>query len=98
METKEIDLQHADSKGNNNQDKDHPNHGPNVKVMIDSIEALVHRGSYTVAEFKAVAGVDPAKELDQIIKGQLTPLDDTAKIVIKGGEEFISHTRAGGSS
>ena len=38
------------------------------------------------------------KELDQIIKGVITPLNDDATIVIAGGEVFISHERTGRAS
>jgi len=77
---------------------DHPQPGPNVSVTVDGNKITLHRGHYTVAEFKQAVGVDAAKELDEIIKGEITPLDDTGKIVLKGGEVFISHARTGGSS
>lgn len=79
-------------------DKDLPDTGKDVKVKIDDKDFLIHRGSHSVSELKVLFGVDPSKELDQIIDGQLTPLDDSKKIVIQGGEEFISHVRGGGSS
>lgn len=77
---------------------DHPQPGPNVTVTVDNIAKTIHRGHYTVDEFKQAVGVEAAKELDEIIGGDITPLDDTGKLVIKGGEVFISHARTGGSS
>lgn len=76
----------------------HPEQGPNVNVTVDGKKLTLHRGHYTVAEFKQEVGVDAAKELDEIVEGQITPLDDTGKLVLKGGEVFISHARTGGSS
>jgi hypothetical protein len=32
------------------------------------------------------------------VHGELKPLDDKAKITIKGHEQFVSHVRTGGSS
>jgi hypothetical protein len=98
MNTHEVVLDPAPTGGKDHQEE-HSSHGKNkVTVKIDTKKTLVQRGSYLVAEFKVMVGVDPSKELDQIVDGQLTPLDDSTRIVIKGGEEFISHVRAGGSS
>lgn len=94
METKEISLK----KVSDHMDKDHTHGESNVKVMVDSQNTTVHRGSYIVADFKRVIGIEASKELDQVIDGQFIPLDDSERIVIKGNEEFISHARAGGSS
>jgi hypothetical protein len=76
----------------------HPEQGPNVNVTVDGNKITLHRGHYTVAEFKAAVGVPAAKELDEITNGQITPLDDSGKLVLKGGEVFLSHERTGGSS
>lgn len=76
----------------------HPEQGADVNVMVDGKTKTVHRGHYTVAEFKSKVGVDPAKELDEIVDGQILPLNDGSSLVIKGGEVFISHARTGGSS
>ena len=78
--------------------KDHPKQDKDVKVTVDSNKVKVAPGIYTVSDFKAAVGVPAEKELDIVIDGQFTPLADDAKIDIKGGEEFISHVRAGGSS
>jgi len=69
-----------------------------VTVKVDKQNHEVRSGNYTVSEFKALVGVDASKELDEVIKGTLTPLADDAIINIQGGEKFISHVRAGGSS
>ena len=86
----QVDIQH--------EQKGHSDLGKKVTVKIDRHEIHISKGTYKVNELKALAGVDLNKELDQIIHGQLTPLDDESKVVIKGGEEFISHARAGGSA
>jgi hypothetical protein len=77
---------------------EHPQPGPDVAVTVDNVRKTVHRGSHLVSEFKALVGVDANLELEQVIDGQLTPLADAARIVIKGGEVFFSHQRSGGSS
>jgi hypothetical protein len=69
-----------------------------VQVTVDNVKHEVHRGDYLVSEFKRLVGVDPARELDEIVNGELKPLDDNAHIVIKGGEVFVSHVRTGGSA
>ena len=76
----------------------HPQTGPIVTVTVDSSAKEVHRGSYTVADFKTTVGVAGSLELEEVIKGELTPLKDDRRLVIKGGEEFFSHVRTGGSS
>jgi len=69
-----------------------------VCVTVDGKPHEVRRGEYIVAEFKKLVGVDAARELDEVVHGELKPLDDNAHIHIKGGEVFISHVRTGGSS
>lgn len=69
-----------------------------VEVIVDSHPKKVQAGPYRVSVFKHDVGVPPEKELDQIIKGQIKPLDDNATIVIAGGEKFISHERTGAAS
>jgi hypothetical protein len=77
---------------------DHPQTGPDVTVTIDNKSFTVHRGDIAVSELKALAGVPAAYELEQIIDGTLTPLRDDGHVVLKGGERFVSHPRAGASS
>lgn len=73
-------------------------HKHKVVVIVDRQEHKVEAGPYRVSVFKGEVGVPPEKELDQIIKGVITPLDDNATIVIAGGEVFISHERSGAAS
>jgi hypothetical protein len=82
------------------EDKSEQEHKPpkKVTVTVDRKEHQVRPGDYVVSAFKQEVHVDPAKELDQIINGAITPLDDTATITIHGGEVFISHVRTGGAS
>ncbi len=86
------------SKEQTTERPEHPETGHDVTVTVDGSSHTVHRGSYVVSEFKKLVGVDPAKELEQVIHGEFKPLDDSAHIVIKGGEVFVSHVRTGGSS
>jgi hypothetical protein len=58
----------------------------------------VHRGSYSVSDLKTELGVDQVLVIDQIVDGSFIELKDDDRIVIKGGEVFISHARDGGSS
>jgi hypothetical protein len=74
-------------------------HGKDVvTVTINGDDKNIHRGSYLVSELKTALGVEAAKELDEVIGGDFKPLDDTARITIKGGEAFVGHARRGGSS
>lgn len=75
-----------------------PQTGAEVTITIDNKNLTVHRGSKTVAELKQLAGVPPAYELEEIVDGKLVPLGDDQRVVIKGGERFVSHPRAGASS
>jgi hypothetical protein len=71
-----------------------PEHGPEVEITVnDNQHVRIHRGRQTVAHIKAVGGVPPAEELEQMIDGVLTPLADDASVTIKGGEVFVSHVR-----
>ncbi len=75
-----------------------PERGPKVTVTVDKRQISVHRGNYIVSEFKKEVDVDPSRDLDEIVDGQIKPLQDTDHLVIKGGEVFISHPKSGGSS
>lgn len=76
----------------------HPHPSPEVTITIDNKKFEVHRGTISVAELKQLAGISPAYELEQIIDGKLVPLKDEQHVEIKGGEQFVSHPRAGASS
>jgi hypothetical protein len=77
---------------------DHPETGPNVTIIIDTKVHVVHRGKTTVPELKALAGIALGYELEEIVDGKLVPLQDEQHVVLKGGERFVSHPRAGASS
>ena len=69
-----------------------------VTVTVDNKIFRVSEGNYVVSQFKEVVGVDAARELDEVLHGELKPLNDNETIHIRGGEVFISHARSGGSS
>jgi ethanolamine utilization protein EutQ (cupin superfamily) len=73
-------------------------HGNLVEVTIDSRKVSIQSKEWHIAELKKELGVDPAKELEQVIDGKLTPLADDAKVHIRGGEVFVSHVKSGSSS
>ena len=75
-----------------NEREDHTHH-KQVTVTVDSKPHQVAEGTYLVSDFKKLVGVDPSRELDEVVHGELKPLDDNHRIHIKGGEVFISHAR-----
>lgn len=75
-----------------------PHPGHDVTVTVDGVKHEVRKGDYIVSQFKTLVGVDAARELDEVVHGEFKPLDDNARIDIKGGEIFVSHVRTGGSS
>jgi hypothetical protein len=81
---------------NSNENSGHP--GREVEITIDKKVHKLKPGEYTVAQLKTIGGVAATLELEQVIKGVLTPLPDDGKVNIEGGEVFVSHPRSGGSS
>ena len=79
-------------------DKEKVGQEKKVKIEVDNHPKHVERGNYVVSAFKNLVGVPVDKDLDQVIEGTLTTLEDTASITIRGGEVFFSHVRRGGSS
>jgi hypothetical protein len=75
-----------------------PQTGPDVTITIDNKTYTIHRGSATVNQLKQLAGIPAAYELEEIVDGKLVPLKDDQRVVIKGGERFVGHPRAGASS
>lgn len=69
-----------------------------VEVTVDGHKREVRPGSWLVADFKREVKVDASLELDQVIDGKFTALDNSATIQIKGHEVFVSHVPQGGSS
>lgn len=76
----------------------HPETGPDVTITIDNKSYSVHRGETTVPELKQLAGIPAAYELEEILDGKLVPLGDNQRVVLKAGERFVSHPRAGAAS
>jgi len=80
------------------QGHDGQHEGHLVEVTVDGNKKKVSRGKYLVADFKKEVGVAADLVLDQVIDGQFHELSDTGELHIKGGEQFVSHSRGGGSS
>jgi hypothetical protein len=77
---------------------DSKEHGHKVPVTIDNRTVEIQAREWVVSQLKAALGVDPSRELEQVVDSKLIPLDDSAKIHIRGHEVFVSHVRGGGSS
>lgn len=69
-----------------------------VRVTIDGIVKMIHRGDYTTEQLKAALGVAPQRDLDIVEDGVFRPLLPGERIVVRDGMEFISRQPAGGSS
>ena len=77
--------------------KEHVHHHQ-VKVTIDNRAVEVRSGEWIVSQLKIALGVDPSRELEQVVDGKLVPLEDNARIRVRAGDVFVSHVRGGGSS
>jgi hypothetical protein len=77
---------------------EHPGHSNEVTISLDGVPRQIQRGNYLVAELKRLLQIDPCRDLDEVVCGELRPLEDSSKMHIKGGESFISHVRCGASS
>lgn len=77
---------------------DSKEHGHKVPVTIDNRTVEIQAREWVVSQLKTALGVDPSRELEQVVDGKLVPLDDNAKLHIRGHEVFVSHVRGGGSS
>ena len=69
-----------------------------VIITVDNHEKTIKRGKHSVADIKSVGGVMLSLDLEEILGGVLTPLNDDGNVTIKGGEVFISHPKDSGSS
>jgi len=69
-----------------------------VTITINDVPRSIHRGRQTVSDLKTLGEVPQADELEQLIKGKLTPLTDDGAVTIKGEEVFVSHPKDSGSS
>jgi hypothetical protein len=79
-------------------EKDHDKGKKRVKIDVDNHPEHVEPKPYVVSDLKKLVGVPEDKDLDQVIAGNLTTLDDASTVSIIGGEIFFSHVRRGGSS
>lgn len=70
----------------------------NVSISVDGDSMEVRRGSWEVSKLKEEIGVDADYELDIVEDGTLTELEDDGRLVIKGGEVFVSHVRTGAAA
>ena len=81
---------------------DHPQTGPMVTITVstDGVdkEVSIHRGHQSVVEIKAAAGVPVEFVIDQIVDGEIKPLQNDEFVTLKGGERFISHPDDGRAS
>ena len=69
-----------------------------VKIKVNNLDYDIRKGNHSVAEIKELGKVPLAHELEQLIEGKLSPLNDNAKVSLLGGEQFFSHVRDGSSS
>ena len=76
----------------------HSGHSREVTISLDGVPRQIQRGNYIVAELKRHLQIDPCHDLDEVICGELRPLEDSGKTHIKGGEVLVSHVRCGASS
>lgn len=72
-----------------------PQHGEIVTIIVNNDLYPIHRGHQTVAAIKEAAGVPEAFQLDQLIDGTFTPLNDDGAVTIKGDETFMSFPKGG---
>lgn len=75
-----------------------PNGRNTVAVTLNNDTYEIQRGNYKIPELKSALGINSDYVIDQIIAGEFIELSDDGKVVIKGGEVFVSHVRSGCSS
>lgn len=80
------------------QQEQHDEHGHLITVTIDGTPKQILQGRYLVSELKTKLGVPLEYELDEVVKGEFKPLDDSGHINVKEGDVFVSHVRRGGAS
>lgn len=79
--------------------KPEEHHGhKDVTITVDGNPKMLPKEKYLVGTLKQLVGVPADYELDQVIKGIFTPLNDVTEIHLKDGDIFVSHVRQGGSS
>lgn len=72
--------------------------GELVNIKVNEQLFQVPSGIYPVPRLKAMVGVPPQDNLEQLINGVVTPLDDHGKVEIRGDESFVSFPCSGGAS
>jgi hypothetical protein len=75
-----------------------PQTGPIVTITVDNKEVRIHRGHRSVTDIKQAAGVPIEFVIDEIVDGEIRPLQNNDSVTIKGGERFISHPDDGRAS
>ena len=76
----------------------HPQTGPEITVKINGVDTKLHRGSWSVPDLKTALGISKRDSLEEFRNGKFEGLNDTDRVTLKGGEQFISHSGGGGSS
>ncbi|MDQ0080984.1 hypothetical protein J2W35_001321 [Variovorax boronicumulans] len=69
-----------------------------ITIEVDGNLQKIEQGKYLVSALKAVFGIPPDYELDQVVGGKFIPLADGETIQVHPHEKFVSHVRHGGSS
>jgi hypothetical protein len=69
-----------------------------VSITIDGKPVRTRRGMHEVAELKKLGSVPKEYALDQVVGGKIEPLPDDGKVLIRGGEVFVSHPKDSASS
>jgi hypothetical protein len=69
-----------------------------VSIEVNRKNYEITRGEHSVASIKKLGHVPLDYELEQMLDGQFTPLDDNAIVQINGCEVFIGHIKKGQSS
>lgn len=73
-------------------------HDHKVTVSLDGVARQIQRGNYMVADLKQVLSIDSCRDLDEVVCGELRPLEDSGRTHIEGGEILVSHVKCGASS
>ncbi len=69
-----------------------------VLITVNGQPHRIQTGPQTGTRIKHQGEVPPSDELDQVVEGELIPVEDNAFVTIVGGEVFLSHPPSGGSS
>jgi hypothetical protein len=95
---KEEEVGHG-HQGNEQEEHGHCSCVVLVRVSVNDGKVELAPGKYTVAEFKKMANIEAAWDLEEIKGGnKLHPLDDNKHLTIHGCEKFIAHPKEGTAS